>query len=82
MSKEQKGKLESRLDLLIRLTAVNLVLGRKQRDQIRLLAVAGMSPVEIAGLLGTTPNTVNVALSSIRKSKQFNLRRKEDENGV
>jgi DNA-directed RNA polymerase specialized sigma24 family protein len=81
VSKRQKGKLETKLDLLIRLTAINLVSGKKQRDQIRLLALAEMSPIEIASVLGTTANTVNVALSSIRKTKELNLRRKDDKDG-
>jgi len=81
MAKVSKGKLENKLDLLIRLSAINLVAGRKQRDQIRLLSVAGMAPGEIADLIGTTSNTVNVALSSIRKSNEMNLRRKDSEDG-
>ncbi len=59
--------LGRKIDLLVRLFAVNLVNGRSQREQIRLLAIAGMGPKEIATLLGTTPNTVNVALSTLRK---------------
>jgi DNA-binding CsgD family transcriptional regulator len=62
-----------RIDLLIRLFAVNLVNGKSQREQIRLLAMAGMGPKEIAALLGTTPNTVNVALTALRKKGALKL---------
>jgi DNA-directed RNA polymerase specialized sigma24 family protein len=59
--------LAKKIDLLTRLLAVQLVNGRNQMDQIRLLSIAGMGPKEIAELLGTTANTVNVALSTLRK---------------
>ncbi len=64
----------SRSDLLIRLMAIALVNGRAQKEQIRLLSVAGMGPREIAELLGTTPNTVNVSLSMLRKKGRLNLK--------
>lgn len=64
----------SRPDLLARLIAINLVNGKPQKEQIRLLSIAGMGPKDIADLLGTTPNTVNVALSALRKAKKMNLK--------
>jgi DNA-directed RNA polymerase specialized sigma24 family protein len=41
--------------------------GQKQREQIELLSNAGFEPKEISELLGTTPNTVRVTLSAIRR---------------
>ena len=38
-----------------------------QRDAIALLSNAGLEPREIASTLGTTPNTVSVALVQLRK---------------
>jgi len=38
-----------------------------QTEKIRILSTAGFAPKEIASLVGTTPNTVNVALSAMRK---------------
>ena len=54
---------------LVNLLALLLVQERKQPDQIALLNRAGFRPVEIAALLGTTPNTVSVQLS-IQKSER------------
>ena len=39
-----------------------------QKESIALLSRAGLGPSEIAGILGTTPNTVNVALAALRKA--------------
>lgn len=71
---------EDKLDMLIRLTAITLADGKKQKDQVRLLSLAGMSPKEIAVLIGTTPNTVNVALTTLRKAKRMNLKSEDTEN--
>ena len=66
--------LEKKLDLLTKLCAINVVSGKSQKEQVRLLSIAGMGPKEIADLLGTTSNTVNVALSVLRKKNQLNLK--------
>lgn len=73
---------EDKLEMLVRLTAIALVDRKKQRDQIRLLSLAGMPPKDIADLIGTTPNTVNVALTNLRKAKRMNLKSEDtDDNG-
>lgn len=52
-----------------RLLALSLIDGKKQRDQIALLATAGMDRHEIAELVGTTAGTVSVEISHLRKRK-------------
>ena len=74
MAVEHTDELARRIDMLTRLLAINLVNGKSQKEQIRLLSVAGMGPKEIADLLGTTSNTVNVALSALRKKGSLNLK--------
>ena len=59
-----------RLDTLIKLVATSLLAEKSQREQIELLSKAGLAPKEIAELIGTTPNTVRVALTAIRKAKK------------
>ena len=62
-------------ELLVQLRATNSLLAKllsvqaelTQGDLILVLAGAGMPPAEIAGVLGTTSNTVNVSLSRSRK---------------
>jgi hypothetical protein len=77
---EDKQDLGKKIDALTRLVAIGIVNGKRQRDQIRLLSIAGMNPSEIADLLGTTPNTVNVALSGMRKGNRLNLKSEGEGN--
>lgn len=62
--------LGRKLDTLIRLVATAICAERPQKEKISILATAGLSTKEIAEFLGTTPNTVSVALSHSRKEKR------------
>ena len=64
---DKKDEVVSKLDTIMKLLAASITDGKKQRDQIRLLYKAGIPPVQIADMLGTTSNTVNVAISNLRK---------------
>ncbi len=61
---------------LVNLLALQLVQERKQPDQISLLNRAGFRPIEIAALLGTTPNTVRVEMSNQKREKKRTTKRK------
>jgi DNA-directed RNA polymerase specialized sigma24 family protein len=58
-----------RLDSILRLLAVMATKEMKQRDQIALLNRAGLPPRTIAGIVGTSSNTVRVELVAIRKAR-------------
>jgi len=58
------------LQAIKRLLAHKLVTGIKQAEQISKLNSAGFGQTEIAALLGTTKNTVNVTLNRLKKSKK------------
>jgi DNA-binding NarL/FixJ family response regulator len=62
--------ITQRLDTLIKLVASSFLSGKKQQEKIELLSRVGMAPKEIAELIGTTPNTVRVALVAIKKSNK------------
>lgn len=62
---------------LLRVLGLMLVQERQQGEQIDLLARAGFRPVEIAAMLGTTSNTVNVALSNRRARNRVGRKLKE-----
>ena len=75
MAKPNPGTtVESELKVVRRLLALSLIDGKKQREQIELLATAGMDRHEIAELVGTTANTVSVETSHLRKRKAEVLR--------
>jgi DNA-directed RNA polymerase specialized sigma24 family protein len=63
-------EITERLDTIIRLLAGSIGIGRPQRERIALLSGAGLPPREIAQVLGTTSNTVRVALAGIRRRPQ------------
>jgi CRP-like cAMP-binding protein len=68
-------ELSKELQILRRLLALSLIDGKKQREQIKLLAAAGMDRHEIAELLGTTAGTVSVEISNLRKHGVLHGRR-------
>jgi len=73
---EMKNLLEE-VKRLSRLIGTFGVDGKSQREQIRLLAAAGFPPKDIAPMIGTTANSVRVALSAIRKVGKPQRRKKQ-----
>jgi len=71
-------------EIAVKLLGVIAVKGLMQVQQIAVLSRVGFTPKEIADVLGTTANTVRVALVSIRKAekqgKRMGLLNKEKEN--
>lgn len=57
------------LDRATNLLALLVVKGESQPDKIRVLSRSGFTNNEVAGLLGITPNAVNVALYKQRSQK-------------
>ena len=70
MPDQPNDEVISRLDKLIRLVATGLAIGKSQAEQVGLLSQARLQPKEIADILGTTPNTVRVTLSTARKQNK------------
>jgi DNA-binding CsgD family transcriptional regulator len=60
----------SKLDVLIRLKVMELCMNKTQKEKIQILDSAGLPPKQIADLIGTTPNTVSVALVGLRKERK------------
>ena len=57
------------LRIIKKLLAHNLLTGDTQTKQISELDSIGLQPKEIADILGTTSNTVGVALNRMRRGK-------------
>jgi DNA-binding NarL/FixJ family response regulator len=69
MTKSTDELILEKLDQLLKVISVAITKDLKQGEQIAILSRAGLSPKTIAELLGTTSNTVSVALSGLRKTK-------------
>ena len=71
MNEEQfRKELLVRLDALIKLTTISSMKDQTQKEKIVLLDSVGFGPKQISEILNTSSNTVNVALSNIRKKKE------------
>jgi len=70
MTDDQFDAISRKLDILVRLSALSFVADKAQKEQVMMLSSAGFRPKEIADICGTTPNTVRVALSTMRKKRQ------------
>lgn len=70
MEEKQYKGLTEKLDTIIKLLALQAVGDKKKSTEaISALSRFGLQPKEIAEILGTTANTVRVALSTMRKKK-------------
>jgi CRP-like cAMP-binding protein len=72
---EFKKAIIEKLEALIRLVAVstnaqNLLGGKNQKEQIKILSDLGLSRNIIALVVGTTPETVSVRLSEMKSKTQ------------
>lgn len=63
------SEILQKLDVLIRLQAQTLLMGLEgQKAKILFLHKAGLQPKEIGDLLGTSANSVSVAISAAKKA--------------
>ncbi len=62
--------IAEQLDLLIRLIAAGLLVGKSLQEQINLLNNVGIPPKIIAELTGTSANTVSVLLNRMKKKSK------------
>ena len=63
--------INEKLDRIVRLLALNSIKpDQSVKDKAIALSSVGLSPKEIASLLGTTRNTISVALSTAKRSKK------------
>ncbi|MEN3047186.1 MAG: sigma factor-like helix-turn-helix DNA-binding protein [Candidatus Caldarchaeales archaeon] len=71
MLKVEFQELTIRLNTIISLLAISLPMEFNQQEKIELLSRLGLTPKEIAKILGTTNNTVNVALTRARRGRKL-----------
>ena len=68
-----------KLDIIIRLLAVNAVKDKKFIEQVKLLSDFGFEPKDIAKMTGKTANNVRVQLHVIRKNEKIEENDKKGE---
>ena len=75
MNHESDKALIDELSFIRRLLALSLIEGKKRKEQIRLLASAGLGRHEIADLLATSPGAISVEISNLRKQGVLHVRK-------
>ena len=70
MSKEQLEQLVSRLDTLIKITAINAFQGKSRADVVRILSDLGFHNRDIAMILGTTAAYVAKVKHELKKRRK------------
>jgi hypothetical protein len=72
-------EIAEKLDILIKLQAAALTASMdSSKDKIVFLSKAGLRPTLIADIVGTTPNHVNVTLSTARKAASSPKKQKSE----
>ncbi len=82
MEEKQCKEIVDRLDKLIRIVALTGLKDLTSTQKIGLLNQVGFGPKEIADILGTNQNVVNVRLSEMRKAKSTENSKKKEEANV
>lgn len=67
---EQFGILTRKLDLILKLLALDKLHGKKQIEQVAILTDFGMRPSEIATLLGLETSNVTTQLAQLRTRRR------------
>jgi len=67
MTKEILERIDTKLDIMIRLLASRAVEGRSKTEAILVLGVSGLETDLIAEIVGTTPGTVRARLSEAKR---------------
>jgi len=71
MDENQFKELVGKLDILIKLTALNVVRDMEAKKQVKLLYSLGFPPKDIAWILERPPSTVRVILHRLRKKGEM-----------
>lgn len=84
MDKNQFDEFNKKLDLILRMLAVDKLQGKKQVEQVKILSDFGFRPSEIATVLGRELSTITGQLSRLkraaRKTKQVDANNDKQED--
>jgi DNA-directed RNA polymerase specialized sigma24 family protein len=66
MDERQFKQLSDKIDMIIRLLALNAIEGKQLKEQVSILSSFEFQPKQIAEMLGRNPTTVRVILHRLR----------------
>jgi hypothetical protein len=69
MSEKQFEALSCKLDILIKLTAINALKDKSLTEQVRILSAIDIPNKQIATILGTSPGVVGTLKGRLKKRK-------------
>lgn len=67
MEKVGKDELLAKLDVLIKLTSLNVLAGKSTKEQVELLSSIGLKAAEIAKITGKPLNTVTGLIAYLKR---------------
>jgi hypothetical protein len=59
--------INSKLDVIVKLLALEAVKGKPLKEQVQILSALELQPKQVADMLGKTPHHISVILHEIRK---------------
>ncbi|RLI40315.1 hypothetical protein DRO69_13060 [Candidatus Bathyarchaeota archaeon] len=69
MSEKTLEKILKKMDVLIKLVAINMLKNKNLTEQVEILSEIGLQPKQIASILGTDSSTVRTLKSRVKKRK-------------
>lgn len=69
MNDDQFEALNSQLDTIIKLLALEATEGKTLKTQVALLSGVGLQPKQIASMLGKTPHHISVVIHELKKEQ-------------
>lgn len=79
MEKDQFEQLNKKLDLMLKMLALDKLHGLKQIDQVDILTEFGMRPSEIATILGRKTENITAQLAQLKKRPKKQGKKKTEE---
>jgi len=70
MDDKQLDRLLKKIDILVKLTALNVLKNMTVKEKVKTLSGLGLKPIEIARVIDKTRNQVYVTLHEIRKEEK------------
>ncbi len=81
MTEEILGRIDKKLDLIIRLLASKTIEGKPKTASILILGALGLDRNLSCKIMDTTPHTVSVILSRAKKEGKSKSKRTTEEEG-